>query len=479
MKKIIAGMILLACVRPAFATPRYLIQDNVSILSIKDLGAKGDGTDQTAYFTKALSTTTYPNVALVIPAGTYLTTKPIVLTAGQSLWFIGTPTIKFSLSGSSSGFIVGSANDFSEDLIHGSAVIDMQNTGGTVFTLGGLGGYTFGPSEGNLRVYNEVGNVLDIGPTNNLQSLENVTVQNIDVMTNNTGKLINILLANYTGTKNSAPYILGLTIRHVSNNDSTSIGQPVTINANVSGPEVNMNGISFENDIINSSGTTIPIYIQSDLLSGSGNSISFSMRDCSFLGIGGGGSPPWLITVDSAITAGAVWGIDATNVSAFVADGPNIFSPNLVLQVPAYAHLTNNGNAYPYDNRRSVNNLTLGTGNTSNGIDYTNMTAPTGGGSGSFELHTYSTGTVTTGALQVGVCPNYGCIVIVSGYDAGGDNFSDLLYDIYNQNPTVITSKTAGSPAARTYTTVNNALKLSMASGSYKVTTSSLVNNEY
>lgn len=98
-----------------------------------------------------------------------------------------------------------------------------------------------------------------------------------------------------------------------------------------------------------------------------------------------------------------------------------------------------------------------------------------GGGSVETKFRGQTTTSVSTSATKILDMEEYAVLVLVSGNDAT-NYFVDLLLTGYSGTPTVITSKTvAGSPTARTYSTVSNTdLKLLMASGTYSISVMSL-----
>lgn len=94
--------------------------------------------------------------------------------------------------------------------------------------------------------------------------------------------------------------------------------------------------------------------------------------------------------------------------------------------------------------------------------------AGSGGNSAAFSR--YTTSGVTT-AKQIGRVNNDFGILLVVGQDGGGNEFIDLIIsaDLTVTAPTVISSFTVGTPAARTYSSVNGQVKVAMASGTYSI----------
>lgn len=85
---------------------------------------------------------------------------------------------------------------------------------------------------------------------------------------------------------------------------------------------------------------------------------------------------------------------------------------------------------------------------------------------------------VGTSAVTISTV-GYGGLVVIMGYDtgAGTNQFSDLVFYAYGNAPTVLASKTVvGSPAARTYGASNYNMTLSVGSGSYNVSTTTISN---
>jgi hypothetical protein len=79
---------------------------------------------------------------------------------------------------------------------------------------------------------------------------------------------------------------------------------------------------------------------------------------------------------------------------------------------------------------------------------------------------------VSTAATEISVYDGtWGHLAIVTGIEAPGAFFSDLVYSAATAGPTVLSSKTiSGGPAARTYSmSGGNKLQLAMASGTYDV----------
>jgi hypothetical protein len=83
-----------------------------------------------------------------------------------------------------------------------------------------------------------------------------------------------------------------------------------------------------------------------------------------------------------------------------------------------------------------------------------------------------SSATDLTGTFGLG---SFGAFVIVFGNAGSGTVFIDTIIAANSGTPTVLSSTTvAGSPAARTYSTASNRLRLAMASGTYSVNTTIL-----
>ncbi len=79
---------------------------------------------------------------------------------------------------------------------------------------------------------------------------------------------------------------------------------------------------------------------------------------------------------------------------------------------------------------------------------------------------------VSTGATDISPIGNtWGNLCIVTGLDAGGQFFTDLVFTAATAGPTVLSAKTvSGSPAARTYTmSGSDILQVAMASGTYNI----------
>src|SRR4029077_16077313 len=234
----------------------------------------------------------------------------------------------------------------------GNATIDMQSTGGTVCTLGGNEGYTFGPADGTLQIKNPTGNVIDIGALDNTQALHNITVQNLEVVSGIPGDFINFKANNYTVSPNVAPYIVRTTVRHCSNYPAITgvVGRCVRFNLNAVGPEANLNGLTVECCTFDTGSTTVPVFIQSSL-SGSGKgSIGVPLRDCTFNQLAGSASS--MVDVDSATTAQNTWGVVLENCAPFAVTGTAMFSSTLVSNLLANAHLVVNGMLSAYENRK-------------------------------------------------------------------------------------------------------------------------------
>src|SRR4029077_7268525 len=217
--------------------------------NVKDYGAVGNGsTDDTTAIQAAFTAATPGTV--VFPSGSYVMKQTITFLQGQGILFTGNPTIKFSLTGTVSGFVVGPSGSpvAGGVLIAGNATIDMQSTGGTVCTLGGNEGYTFGPADGTLQIKNPTGNVIDIGALDNTQALHNITVQNLEVVSGIPGDFINFKANNYTVSPNVAPYIVVTNVKHCSNYPAITgvVGRCVRFNLNAVGPEANLNGLTVE-----------------------------------------------------------------------------------------------------------------------------------------------------------------------------------------------------------------------------------------
>jgi hypothetical protein len=230
------------------------------------------------------------NAALVAcsPGRTHLTggtynnlTSSINIACGQSLIFEGNPALSFSLPGSAPAVVYNSSQCGSYgNGVSGSAVINMQHTGGTVFKLcvGGHIGGVFGPSDGTINVSNQTGNTIDFGPCSRAYSVANFTVQNI-VSQTVPGDLIHVITNNYFEPHSPSPYIEAITFSHIGAIDVT--GRVIRIDANAPGPEANVNGLLFDHIFATNSthvaSPPAPIYIQSSFTSL--NSISFQVRD--------------------------------------------------------------------------------------------------------------------------------------------------------------------------------------------------------
>jgi hypothetical protein len=217
-----------------------------------------------------------------LSAGTYNNlTSSINIDCGQSLVFDGNPTMSFLLRGDAPAFIFNSSQCGTyANGVSGAAVINMQRTGGTVFKLcvGGYLGGVFGPTDGAIEVSNQTGNTIDFGPCSSKYSIGNFKVQNITSWTV-PGDLIHIITDNYAGVRSPAPYIEAVTFSHIGAIELT--GRVISIDANTTGPETNVNALLFEHLFTTNStranGPPAPIYIQSSFTSV--NSISFQVRD--------------------------------------------------------------------------------------------------------------------------------------------------------------------------------------------------------
>jgi hypothetical protein len=230
------------------------------------------------------------NAALAVcsPGTTHLTggsydnlTSSIHIACGQSLIFEGNPALSFALPGTTPAFVFNSSQCSTyQNGVSGSAVINMQHTGGTVFKLcvGGHLGGVFGPSDGAINVANQTGNTIDLGPCSMAYSVANFTVQNITSQTV-PGDLIQLITNNDTGAQGPSPYIETVTFSHIAAIDVT--GRVIRINANATGPEANVNGVLFEHifatNSLHADSPPSPIYIQSSFTTE--NSISFQVRD--------------------------------------------------------------------------------------------------------------------------------------------------------------------------------------------------------
>ena len=70
----------------------------------------------------------------------------------------------------------------------------------------------------------------------------------------------------------------------------------------------------------------------------------------------------------------------------------------------------------------------------------------------------------------------YGGLAVVSGYLDGNNtvSFIDLILTVNNGTVVVVSSNTRNSPAARTYSIATRNIQVAMASGTYKVTATTL-----
>ncbi len=84
----------------------------------------------------------------------------------------------------------------------------------------------------------------------------------------------------------------------------------------------------------------------------------------------------------------------------------------------------------------------------------------------STQVSVSTTATAITGAFGAGA---YGAFMLVFG-DNGGNTFIDTIIASNSGTPTVLSSTTVGgSPAARTYSTASNTVRVAMASGTYNI----------
>lgn len=81
-----------------------------------------------------------------------------------------------------------------------------------------------------------------------------------------------------------------------------------------------------------------------------------------------------------------------------------------------------------------------------------------------------TTQSVAVTAAPICQLPSLHQLVMVDGVGAAGAKFGDLLWCDLVSAPTVVSSKSEGGAAARTYTTVSNAINLSIAAGTFNIT---------
>ncbi len=283
-----------------------------------------------------------------IPAGGYSNlTDSIVTACGQSLVFDGNPTLVFSLTGTDPAFIYNSAQCGSYiNAITGGFVVDMQHTGGTVFKLcvGTAIGGVFGPSDGTIDIMRQQGNTMDVGPCGFNYSVGNFTVQNITSQTV-PGDLINIITNNnYSGTQQPSPYIEAVTFSHIAALDVT--GRMIRINANTTGPELNINGLSFDHifatNSTNAANPPSPIFIQSSLTTL--NSISFQVRDSALAFPFATGTVTIVDSDGGANTTGSLLGVVIDNVDIQGGTNPAVgFSSTILANASGAADLQYRG----------------------------------------------------------------------------------------------------------------------------------------
>jgi hypothetical protein len=282
-----------------------------------------------------------------LSGGTYNNlTSSINIDCGQSLVFEGNPVMSFLLRGKAPAFIFNSSQCGTyANGVSGAAVINMQQTGGTVFKLcvGGYSGGVFGPGDGAIQVSNQAGNTIDFGPCSIAYSIANFRVQNITSRTV-PGDLIHVITDNYVGVRSPAPYIEAVTFSHIGAIELT--GRVIAIDANATGPETNVNGLLFEHlfttTLTRANGPPAPIYIQSSFTSV--NSISFQVRDSviafpyasgAITIVDSDGRP----NTDNSILSVILEGVDAQGGTL-----PSIpFSPTMTANVPATSDLQYRG----------------------------------------------------------------------------------------------------------------------------------------
>jgi hypothetical protein len=290
----------------------------------------------------------------------------INVACGQNLVFDGNPNISFSLTGTDPAIIYNAAQcgTFQNAVTGGSAAINMNHTGGTVFKVcaGGNQGGVFGPNGGTWIITNQTGNTIDFGPCALNYSVANFTVQNITSQTV-PGDLIQVITNNYSSTQDLSPYIEAVTFSHIGALDLT--GKAIRINANATGTEVNVNSLSFDHIFMTNNTSAAsppaPIFIQSSFTST--NSISFQVRDSVF------GYPHATGRTTAVDSDGAI----NTNHSllSIVLDGLDIqggtnptvgFSPTITTNAPSYSDLQYRGSNLPIAYHGAFITPTIGAG---------------------------------------------------------------------------------------------------------------------
>jgi hypothetical protein len=199
---------------------------------------------------------------IYVGGGTYSWTSTVTITTGQQIVFLGSPAINFTLSGSSPAFIIPFQSSFSllSASLSGSAVINMQNTGGDAIDIHGGNYVHVGSPNGVIQFNNVPGNLLLIEAMNAYEYTQQLFVENLygaylggDVIQINSGTV-----STYTGFVNTS------TFSNVRGDylSATSTGVRFVFAEN-SGDQTSMSGLVFNNCVFSNYSSSLPtIYVQ-------------------------------------------------------------------------------------------------------------------------------------------------------------------------------------------------------------------------